>query len=203
MKTLTRREKERLTHREEILRAAERLFAAKGFYHTPMSEIAQAAEFGTGTLYTYFKSKEELYFTLIDEKTDEIYRKIQAELRRKAPALERIERVLSLQLEFMERNRDFFKIYTSESSRFAWLIKEEYGKKIHDKMVRYLHLLSQVFKQGMKRGEFKPMDPLDLAHAFEGIVHSFIFEWMIHPKPYSLPSKAATILEIFLRGAKR
>lgn len=202
MKTLGRKEREHLTHRQEILQAAERLFAAKGFYHTTMSEIAQAAEFGTGTLYNYFKSKEDLYFTLIDEKTDEIYHQVKRELRRKASAIERIKKVLILELEFMERNRDFFKIYTSESSRFEWFIKEEYGKKIHKKMETYLHLLSQVMKQGMKADELKPMDPLDLAHAFEGIVHSFIFEWLIRPKPYPLLSKASTILEIFLKGSE-
>lgn len=114
METMSRKERERLTHRAEILRAAEKVFALKGFFQTTMNEIARAAEFGTGTLYKFFKSKEDLYFTLIDEKTDEIYTKVQAELTREAPAIERIKNVLVFELEFMERNRDFFKIYTSE-----------------------------------------------------------------------------------------
>jgi AcrR family transcriptional regulator len=159
METIGRREREHLAHREDILRAAEKVFAAKGFFQTTMSEIAQAAEFGTGTLYKYFKSKEDLYFTLIDEKTDKINRLVRDELSRKNSAIERIKNVLILELEFIERNRDFFRIYTSEGSRFEWSIKDDCGKKVHDKMVDYIHLLAQVLKQGMKVGELKPMDP--------------------------------------------
>jgi TetR/AcrR family transcriptional regulator len=203
MEKISRKEREHLAHRGEILRAAEKVFAAKGFFQTTMSEIAQEAEFGTGTLYKYFKSKEDLYFTLIDEKTEEINQLVRVELLRKTSAVERIKKVLILELEFIERNRDFFRIYTSEGSRFEWSIKDDCGKKIHDKMVDYIHLLAQVLKQGIKAGELKPLDPLDLAHAYEGIVHSFIFEWLISPEPYPLVSKAEKVLEIFLRGTEK
>ena len=97
---ISRKEREYLAHREEILSAAEKVFAAKGFFSTTMSDIAREAEFGTGTLYKYFKSKEELYFTLIDEKVEEINRPVKAELSLKAPATERIKKVLGVQFEF-------------------------------------------------------------------------------------------------------
>ncbi len=198
-----RKEREYLAHRQEILSAAERVFAAKGFFPTTMSEIAHEAEFGTGTLYKYFKSKEDLYFTLIDEKVAEINQLVMAELSKKVSALERIEKALRLQFEFIERNRDFFRIYISERSRFEWTVKDDLGKGIHDKMVAYIEALSQVMKQGVKEGEFNPADPMDLAHALVGIVNSLVFEWLISPKHYPLISKMETALEIFLRGAQR
>jgi len=198
-----RKEKEYLAHRKEILSAAEKVFAAKGFFPTTMSEIAHEAEFGTGTLYKYFRSKEDLYFTIIDEKTEEINRLVKNELSQKTPTMERIKNVLQLQFEFIEKNRNFFRIYISERSRFEWTVKEELGKGIHDKMVAYIKTLSQVIKQGIKEGEFKPIDPMDLAHALVGIVNSFVFEWLISPQPYSLSSKMDTILEVFLRGVKQ
>ena len=202
MDTMSRKERERLTHREEILRAAEKIFATKGFFQSTMNEIARAAEFGTGTLYKYFKSKEDLYFTLIDEKTEEISHLVQKELNRQGSATERIRNVLLLQLQFMERNRDFFRIYTSEGSRFEWSVQNDCGKRVHEKMVNYIHLLAEVFQQGIEANELKPFDPLDMAHAFEGIVHSFIFEWLISPTSYPLVSKGEVILEIFLRGTE-
>lgn len=198
-----RKEREHLVHRKEILQAAEKVFAAKGFFQATMSEIAEAAEFGTGTLYKFFKSKEELYFTLIDEKVEEINVPVKGELLKKAPAIERIRNILRLQLDFIERNRDFFRIYASEGSRFEWTVMDSCGKQIHEKMVAYIHLLAQVIKQGIKEGEFKPLDPVDMAHAFEGIVHSFIFEWLISPQAYPLISKMDTVLEIFLRGVQQ
>jgi len=203
MEKIHRKVRERLTHRKEILLAAEKVFAAKGFFPTTMSEIAQEAQFGTGTLYKYFKSKDDLYFTLIDEKTAEINNPLKAELSKKTSVIERIAKILRIQFEFIERNRDFFRIYISERSRFEWTVKEDLGKGIHEKMVAYIHLLAQVMRQGIKDGTFKPKDPVDLAHALVGIVNSFVFEWLIAPRPYPLLSKMDTVLDIFLRGAQR
>jgi len=70
-------------------------------------------------------------------------------------------------------------------------------------MVTYIRILAQVIKEGMKEGEFKPMDPIDLAHALVGIVNSFVFEWLISPQSYPLSSKMDTVLEIFLKGTQR
>jgi AcrR family transcriptional regulator len=168
-----------------------------------MSDIAKEAEFGTGTLYKYFKSKEELYFTLIDEKVEEINRLVKAELSQKTSAVERIKKVLGLQFEFFERNRDFFRIYISERSRFEWTVKDELGKGLHEKMIAYIHVLAEVMKQGIRGGEFRPLNPMDLAHALVGIVNSFIFEWMISRESYPLISKRDTVLEIFLGGVQQ
>jgi AcrR family transcriptional regulator len=203
MELIKRKEREYLAHRKEILSAAEKVFAAKGFFSTTMSEIAEAAEFGTGTLYKYFKSKEELYFTLIDEQVEELHRLVKAELSQKTSAMERIKKVLGLQFEFIEKNRNFFRIYISERSRFEWNVKDDFGKGIHNKMVAYIKILAQVIRGGVKGGEFKPIDPMDSAHALVGIVNSFVFEWLISPEPYPLISKMDTVLEIFLRGTQR
>ena len=197
---ISRKEREYLAHRGEILSAAEKVFAAKGFFSTTMSDIAREAEFGTGSLYKYFKSKEDLYVTLIDEKVEEINGPVKAELSRNAAAVERIKKVLGLQFEFFERNRDFFRIYTSERNRFEWTVKDELGKDLHEKMVAYIHLLAGVMKQGIEKGEFKPLDPMDLAHALVGIVNSFVFEWIISRESYPLISKLDTVLQIFLGG---
>ena len=203
MEKIGRKEREHLAHRGEILRAAEKVFAAKGFFQATMNEIAEAAEFGTGTLYKFFKSKEDLFFILIDEKTEEINGPVKDELLKKAPAIERIKNILRLQLEFIERNRDFFRIYASEGSRFEWKVMSSCGNQIHEKMVAYIHLLAQVMKQGMGEGKLKSMALRDNAHSFEGIVNSCIFEWLISPESYPLISKAETILEIFLNGTEK
>jgi AcrR family transcriptional regulator len=200
---ISRKEREYLAHREEILSAAEKVFAAKGFFSTTMSDIARRAEFGTGTLYKYFRSKEDLYFTLIDEKVEEVNHLVNAELFQKTSAVERIRKVLGLQFEFIERNRDFFRIYISERNRFEWTVKDDIGKGIHDKMITYINALAEVMRQGLKKGEFKPMNPLDLAHALVGMVNSFVFEWLICQQHYPLISKLDTILEIFLGGVQR
>jgi AcrR family transcriptional regulator len=167
-----------------------------------MTDIAYKAEFGTGTLYKYFKSKEDLYFTLIDEKMEEINQLVKDVFSQKTTSMKKIEKVLRLLFEFIERNRDFFRIYISERNRFEWTIKDDLRKAIYKKMVAYIKILSEVLKQGVNDGEFKSISPMDLAHALVGIVNSLVFEWLISSKPYSLNSKVDNILEIFLRGAQ-
>ena len=77
------------------------------------------------------------------------------------------------------------------------------GKGLHEKMVAYINILAEVMNQGIEEGEFRPLSPMDLAHALVGIVNSFVFEWMISRKSYPLISKVDTVLEIFLGGAQQ
>ena len=107
-----------MVHPEGILQAAERVFAPQGFFHTTTGEIEEEAEFGIGTFYKCFKSKGEVYFTLIDEKVEEINRLVKIELTQMTSDVEKIRKMLELDFEFIERNRDFFKIYFYERNRF-------------------------------------------------------------------------------------
>ena len=199
---ISRREREFLTRRADILSAAEKVFAAKGFYGSTMDEIAKSAEFGTGSLYKYFRGKKDLYFSLIDEKVGEIMRLITAELEKDLAPIERIQSILRLQLAFIQRNRDFFKIYISERSRFEWTIKDDLGKGVHEKFLAYIDSLEEVMRQGIEEKQLKEMDPRDMAHGFVGIVNSFVFEWVMSPRAYSLVSKGSAIMDIFLEGIR-
>ena len=191
-----------MTRRADILLAAEKVFAAKGFFGSTMDEIAKRAEFGTGSLYKYFRGKKDLYFSLIDEKVGEVTRLVRAELGKDLPTIEKIESMLYLQLSFIQRNRDFFKIYVSERNRFEWTIKNDLGKGVHEKFVAYLSDLAEVMRDGIERGQFKEMDPRDMAHGFVGIVNSFVFEWIMSPGAYSLVSKTPIIMDIFFEGVR-
>jgi AcrR family transcriptional regulator len=171
---ISRKRREFLTRRADILSAAEKVFAAKGFYGSTMDEIAKRAEFGTGSLYKYFQGKENLYFCLIDEKVGEIMYLVRAELEKDLPPVDKIESILNLQLSFIQRNRDFFKIYISERNRFEWTIKDDLGKGVHEKFVAYIDSLEEVMRLGIEEGQLKEMNPRDMAHGFVGIVNSFV-----------------------------
>ena len=197
---LSRKKKEYLTRRADILSAAEKVFAAKGFFGSTMDEIAKRAEFGTGSLYKYFRGKKDLYFSLIDEKVGEVTRLLRAELGKDLSPIEKIESMLYLQLSFIQRDRDFFKIYVSDRNRFEWTIKDDLGKGVHEKFMAYISDLAEVMRDGIERGQLREMDPRDMAHGFVGIVNSFVFEWIMSPGAYSLVSKGPIIMDIFFEG---
>ncbi len=95
-----------------------------------------------------------------------------------------------------------FKIYISERNRFEWTIKDDLGKGVHERFVAYIDSLEEVMREAIEVGQLKEMDPRDMAHGFVGIVNSFVFEWIMNPRPYSLVSKGQTIMNIFFEGVR-
>ena len=93
-RTNSRKEKEYLTRRTDILKAAESLFAEKGFHGATMADLAAQSEFSVGTLYKFFGSKEEVYYILILERLDLFHLQLEAEVNQH-PNLHQAGRVLT------------------------------------------------------------------------------------------------------------
>src|SRR4051812_17875401 len=70
--TLSRRERERLTRRQEIIEAARTVFARKGFKDATLDDVAELAEFGKGTLYNYFENKDALFASVLQDSFDNV-----------------------------------------------------------------------------------------------------------------------------------
>ena len=107
------------------------------------------------------------------------------------------------QLEFYEANRDFFKIITSESSRFELGLKDELRKRIMDRYLKYIDVVARVIEEGIKEGTFKALDAKKMAATLRGIIDALAFQWMLSKEKESLVSNAPLIMELFLSGAKK
>lgn len=77
---LSRKEREKQLRQREILSSARELFLQKGYHNTTLEEIAQHAEFGKGTIYNYFSSKEELFYGILDDLIDEVHETAQSSI---------------------------------------------------------------------------------------------------------------------------
>lgn len=202
MATLSRKEREYLARRDEILESAQKLFAKKGFFKTTIQDIARESEFAIATLYNFFKSKEDLYSALIERKTENLFRSIQ-EASLNHHGIERIERIVHAVLEYFENDKDFFRLYVIERSGFEWDIRSELGETCHRMYLQYIEFLKSAIEESIKRGELKEMSPWDISFFLSGIINSFIFQWVNSPSPYSLLDKHKAIMELFLSGAKK
>ena len=105
-----RRQRERLQRQTDILKAAERVFAAKGFHAASIEEIARNAEYGTGTVYLYFKDKQSLYIELFEQKIREFSASIKKRVQGVNDPLEGLRRLIHARLEYFEHNRAFFQV---------------------------------------------------------------------------------------------
>src|SRR5437879_9364086 len=110
--------------RPRILEAAIRVFADKGFYNAKVSEIAREAGVADGTIYLYFKSKDDLLISLFEDRMERVNSTLRAALAAGVNAVDRLKRVVRLHLEMIEQNRHMAEVITVELRQSSKFIKE-------------------------------------------------------------------------------
>ena len=199
----SRKEREYQVRREEILRAAEKIFAQNGFYNSTVAEIAKESEFAIGTLYQFFTNKEELYYTMMIEKFDLLYKTLQTKVSENNTCLEKLSCLVEEVLSFIEQHVDFFKIFTWELNVLNSNMNNQLKDQLVGKHFTYIQLISDVIKEGFKEGVLKQGNADDLSTALVGMMNIFSFNWIYNQQRESLASKVPTIVNLFLDGARR
>lgn len=196
-----RKQREYEARRQEILGAAECLFSKHGFFKTSMAEIAHNAQFAMGTVYRFFKSKEEIYISLVEAKVEELSETLEREISAAHSATEKITALIRVKLSYADQNRDFFRIYVSEWSGFEWTIKSAFGERVWKLYMNQVDLVAELIREGIQKGEFRLVDPNDAAFALHGMLNSTMYVWILQANPTgSLVEKGELIRTIFLNG---
>ncbi|MEA1921132.1 MAG: TetR/AcrR family transcriptional regulator [Pseudomonadota bacterium] len=187
---------EKFIHKQErLFDTAAALFAEKGYHGTSINDLAQAMGLQKGSLYHYFKSKEELLFRLLDEYI--------------TAALQEIEKICALEEEPSEKLRQFMLFYSGfyagDRDRLVLLINdidklsEPYRSQVIEKERRYYRALTGIFVQLQDAGIMKPIPPAVAAYAFFGMVH-YTCKWFQQDGAISAESLGEMFLEIFTKG---
>ncbi|GJL60890.1 MAG: fatty acid metabolism regulator protein [Nitrospirales bacterium] len=196
-----RKQREYEARREEILLAAERKFSQNGFFKTSMAEIAEAAQFAMGTVYRFFKSKEDIYISLVEVKVEELLRLLEEATQSGLSAPEKLRAVIQVKLAFADQNRAFFRIYVSEWSGFEWTVKSAFGDRVWKRYLAQIDLVANLIKEGIKTGEFRKVNPKDTSLAFHGMLNSTIYLWILQSGPKeSLVDKGKWLGSLLLDG---
>lgn len=203
MEKLSRKEREYQARREEILRAAERIFANNGFHNSTVAEIAKESEFAIGTLYQFFKNKEELYYTMMIEKFELLYSTLLTEVGKNTKCFEKLHCLVEVVFTFIEQNVDFFKIFTWELNVLNSNMEHKLKDQLITKHFSYIKLISDVIKEGLQEGVLKESNANDLSTALVGMMNIFSFNWMYNQQQDSLRAKTPIIVDLFLNGATR
>jgi AcrR family transcriptional regulator len=152
-----------------MLRAAQSLFAEKGYARATLDEIADRAEFGKGTLYNYFEGgKEGILFAVFDEIYDDIYELIQdaftGEAAQARPLRENFRAfVLESFSLFLERE-DLFMVLIKESNRLCFSENAEHAAYFQQQQERMVNALTAPLEAAMERGEIQSLPPSAVAH---------------------------------------
>jgi AcrR family transcriptional regulator len=198
-----RKEREFNTRRLEILEQAEKIFAAKGFHDVTMAEIANASGFSIGSLYQFFKGKEHLYATMISEKIDLMYAKIQQEVKSADSHTDKIGALIGTHLHFVENNADFCRIFLRGENEALSEIMTSIRQKLIDDYYQHISFIEKILKSGIKNGTLRSFPPRDLANALSHLIRASSVDWLLVPSKEPLSSKSTFILDLFLHGAKK
>lgn len=198
---LPRREREKLRQRQEMLAAGLELFSEKGYHNVSMNEIAQKAEFAIGTLYKFFKNKEDLYKALVLEKSDKIHDAVMKAIEEPDDEIEKLRNYVRAKGQFFHDNVSMVRLYFAETRGASFNVMAGLDREIRERYGQFLKALAAVFKSGIKRKRFvKIADPHHLAMAIESLTNGFLFLWLEAPDRHPYPENPDTILNILFKG---
>ncbi len=199
---LTRREREKLERRRQMLEAALHLFAERGFHNVAMREIAEHAEFALGTLYKFFENKEDLYKALLLDRAAAYHRALTNVLTTEKDTRTTLHDFIVAKGDFFNDDVAILRLYFAESRGASFNIKaglDQDIRKFYDHLVRHI---ASVLKAGIDRGEIRDVEPYSLAVALEGLSNAFLFSWLENPQQHPYQEQVDTILDIFLQGVQ-
>ena len=183
--------------REAILRAATRVFARNGYFNSKVADIAREAGVADGTVYLYFKSKEEILHSIFDRSVDEAITEGRKQLAEITDAREKLRRIALLHLERLGADRDLAVVFQVEL-RGSTKFMEEFSAA---GFAEYLELIRSTFAEGQQAGMFRPeLNAKVVAKILFGALDEMATNWILSKRRYKLAPMADQVLDIFLNG---
>src|SRR5262249_4313819 len=137
--------------RARILDAAVRVFAEKGFYGAKVAEIAREAGVADGTIYLYFKSKDDLLISLFEDRMERINHALRGELGSLSSAEAKLRRFIEMHLGLCEEHRPLVEVLTVELRQSAKFMREYKNPRFAE----FLKIIAGIVEEGQRSGELR------------------------------------------------
>ena len=173
-KLLSRKERERLRHRQEILDKALKLFTEQGFHNVSMQQIAEVSEFAVGTLYNFFESKEALFDELTRSCGERIINTLMAIMDAPGTEVDRLTQFIRYAPDLLEEHAAFIKLYVSELGTRGAKLSKRRDKENFDVVLNAK--LEQLLQDGIRKGIFRRVDPAITTKAINSLLETLAFE---------------------------
>lgn len=186
-----------LDKREAILRAAIKVFANKGYFNSKVADIAGEAGIADGTVYLYFKSKDDILHSIFDRAMAEFIDEGRRQLAEIEDPVERIRRIAQLHLEKLGADRDMaivFQVELRGSTKFM----EQFSAAGFGE---YLDIIRKTIADGQAAGVFRPdLKPVVGAKILYGALDEMVTNWILSKRSYPLAPMADEVLKVFFGG---
>jgi TetR/AcrR family transcriptional regulator, fatty acid metabolism regulator protein len=183
--------------RELILRAAISVFAHNGYFNSKVADIAREAGVADGTVYLYFKSKEEILHSIFDRSVDRAVADARQEVESISDPREKLRRIAHLHLERLGDDRDLAVVFQVEL-RGSTKFMQEFSAA---GFAEYLALIRTTFEEGQRAGMFRAdLNAKIVAKVLFGALDEMATNWILSKRRYKLAPMADQVLDIFLNG---
>lgn len=189
----------RTDKRSLITEAAVEVFAEKGFHQARVSDVARRAGVADGTIYLYFKNKEDLLLSVFEEKMDLLLAELSQILEGVEDPVERIRRFARFHFDQVRTNRSAAEVLQVELRLSNKFLKEYRPEKLW----AYLGVFGQIVRDGQAMGLFRAdIDSFIAMWSFFGAMDELAMQWVLSKKAerFSLDSAAEQVAEVFIRG---
>ena len=198
---MSRKERERLFRKQEIIDASVKLFASKGFNNTTLDEIAASSEFGKGTIYNYFSSKEEIYSAIVEDVSKNLKQIINQADKTAESATDFVRIYTGSLFYYCLANKEAFKLFVREIVPFTTDLFVLNREKILRRQNSLKNTLIKRFSEGIKQKEFKGSDPDKIVSLYQHLVFPYILYLIESPKKdLDEDSEIDFVLEVFFKG---
>lgn len=183
--------------REAILSAATKVFAGKGYFNAKVADIAAEAGIADGTVYLYFKSKDEVLHSIFDRAMAEFIGEGRRELAEIVEPAKKIKRIAELHLEKLGADRDLAIVFQVEL-RGSTKHMQEFSAA---GFAEYLEIIRETIEAGQKSDIFrKDIKSIVAAKILYGSLDEMVTNWVLSSKSYPLAPMAGEVLKIFFDG---
>lgn len=183
--------------RLRILESAVKVFAKEGFFKARVAQIAEDAGLAPGTVYLYFKNKEDVLISIFEQRMAEIIARFRASILEKEDARSRLECLVRMHLAGFQADPDLaacFQVELRQSSRFM-------RDDLKGGVKQYLDLIREIIEHGRLDGSFRADLPLRLVtHLVFGTLDEVVSTWVVSGMKYNLVSLAAPLMDLFTNG---
>jgi AcrR family transcriptional regulator len=168
-----RRQQHQQLSRAQILDAAEAVFARKGFHDATVKEIAAAAEFSVGGVYSFFTDKDDLFVQIYLRRGAEFMRGMRGALEQPGTPRELLHRLAEFQVQFFRDNANFGRLYLRASGVTLGELVSKIDQAVVENYTEAMNLQSKLFRAGQDAGELREGDPEVLAMLFSGLLSAY------------------------------
>ena len=186
--------------RDAILRAATKVFAQHGYFQSQVADVARVAGVAAGTVYLYFKGKDDLLVSIFERSMREVLAEGRDAVHGVADPAERLRVLAHLHLDRLGRDKDLavvFQVELRQSVKFMERFSESF-------LQDYFKLIREAIADGQQRGAFrKDISATTATKIFFGALDEMATNWVLSRRKYDLSAEADAVVDLFINGVKR